>query len=120
MSTSCAGVGLEVVELFEHHAVLARECVELGAGDRVLLRYGERIVRVGGGDQHLLFDLVDLGLEIFEAGQRRGETLFAQLVLALRHETDQLVGDGVGVFDGVVGGALRGGDAQRSRSAGRR
>jgi hypothetical protein len=107
-----AGVGLEVVELFEHHAVLARECVELGAGDRVLDPHGERILGVGGGDQHLSLDLVDLRLEGLEAQERGTQPVLAEFVLAFRQVADQFVGDGVGVLDGVVGVALRGGDAQ--------
>jgi hypothetical protein len=84
----------------------------LGAGNWVLDRNGERVVGVGGGDQHLLLDFVDLGLEVLEPLERGVEAVFAKFVLAFRQVPDEFVGDGVGVLDSVVGVALRGGDPQ--------
>ena len=103
---------LEGVELLEHHRVLAAECVELGAGDGILDGLGEWVVRVGRSDEDLALDLVDLCLELLEPGERGGQPVLAQLVLTLGEVRGQLVAEGVGDLDGVVGGGLRGADPQ--------
>ena len=109
-------VGIEAVVLLEHHAVLAAERIELGAGDRVLDRFAVGILR---RHQHRGFDLVDLRFEFVEAGERRSDPVLGELVLPLGEIAREFVGERVGDGNRVVLGLLRRGDLRVRRSAGR-
>ncbi len=109
VSTSWPWSALRLLYCSNDHAVLAAERIELGAGDRILDRFPVGILR---RHQHGGFDLVDLRFEFVEAGERGGDPVLGELVLALGEVAREFVGERVGDGDGVVLGLLGGGDLE--------